>query len=267
MPVYLEFYFWLFLISLGCFLLERLCPWRPQQEILRKGFVQDLFWLVFNKQYVGWVLAVGTVALLSFLDREFTRWGFPVLEDFKLLSAYPFWAQFLLAFVVKDFIEWNIHRLFHRIPFLWEFHKLHHSIEELDWLGAFRFHWMELIVYRMFSYLPLVLLGVSEYVVLAIAIVGTLFQELSHANLKFDWGVFRYVFNSPRFHSWHHDVKMYGKGGQNFAVSLSIWDWLFRTAYWPVSRDQPKKIGFHGMKNYPKSVLGRLIHPFVKPKK
>ena len=79
--------------------------------------------------------------------------GVPVPESLALVSSQPLWLQFVVFFVVKDFVEWNIHRLLHLTPWLWEFHKLHHSIEELDWIGNFRFHWGEVVVYKTLSYL------------------------------------------------------------------------------------------------------------------
>ncbi len=267
MPIYLQYYFWLVFISLGCLLLERLKPWRPKQEVIRKGFVQDLFWLVFNQQYVGWMLALGVVKLVSLFDDSLVGIGLPAISEFQLIADWPLYWQFLLAFVLKDFIEWNVHRLLHTVPWMWEFHKLHHSIEDMDWLGAFRSHWGEHVIHRMVSFIPLVILGTNSVALFVIAVAGTLIQEISHANLRQDWGVFRYVINSPRFHSWHHDVKMYGKGGQNFAVNLAIWDWLFGTAYWPEDAEQPKRFGFSGMKRYPENLIGRLLHPFIKFKK
>jgi sterol desaturase/sphingolipid hydroxylase (fatty acid hydroxylase superfamily) len=48
---------------------------------------------------------------------------------------------------------------------------------------------------------------------------------------------------------------------------LSLWDWIFGTAYWPKDKEQPEKYGFYGMKRFPKGVIGRLFHPFIKFKK
>jgi len=65
----------------------------------------------------------------------------PSPESVHLLSALPLWTQSLLFLVIEDFFEWCVHNLLHRVPWLWEFHKLHHSILELDWIGNFRFGW------------------------------------------------------------------------------------------------------------------------------
>lgn len=264
MPVYLQYYFWLIAVSLFSFALERLHSWRPQQKVLRKGIWQDLFWLVFNGHYLGMLLAIVTGKLIQGLNGVLYDSGLPVPENLAIVAGQPLWVQFIVFFVVKDFIEWNIHRLLHNVPWLWEFHKLHHSIEELDWIGNFRFHWGEVVVYKTLSYLPLAILGVNGTVILIIAVIGTLVQDLNHANVPFDYGPLRYVLNSPKMHVWHHDVELHGKGGQNFGIVLSLWDWLFGTVYWPAEQEQPNRLGFNGMENYPRGVLGRLVYPFWK---
>jgi len=47
------------------------------------------------------------------------------------------------------------HNLLHRVPWLWTFHKVHHSITTMDWIGNWRFHWMEIVVYKTLQWLPL----------------------------------------------------------------------------------------------------------------
>jgi sterol desaturase/sphingolipid hydroxylase (fatty acid hydroxylase superfamily) len=261
LPVYLQYYFWLVVVSLGCFVLERFAPWRRQQRVFRRGLLQDLFWLVFNGHYLGLILALGTGYLVQALNGALYRIGLPVPESLALLADWPLWTQFVVFLVLKDFLEWNIHRLLHNVPSLWEVHKLHHSIEELDWIGNFRFHWGEVVVYKTLSYLPLVVLGVDHRVLLAIAVLWTVMLDLNHANLRFSWGPLRYLLNSPRMHVWHHDVVQHGRGGQNFGQVLSVWDWIFGTVYWPVDRDEPERLGFEGMETYPRSVPRRLLYP------
>jgi sterol desaturase/sphingolipid hydroxylase (fatty acid hydroxylase superfamily) len=264
MPVYVQYYFWLAAVSLFVFLLERLASWRKEQKVFRKGIWQDVFWLVFNGHYLGLLLALVTGKLILWLNGWLHSLGLPIPEEFALLAGVPLWLQFIVFFILKDFIEWNIHRLLHIVPWLWEFHKLHHSIEELDWIGNFRFHWGEVVVYKILSYLPLVVLGVDGTVILIIAVIGTLMQDLNHANLPFDYGPLKYILNSPCMHVWHHDVEIHGKGGQNFGIVFSVWDWLFGTVYWPADKEQPQKLGFQGMETYPQNVIARLFYPFYR---
>jgi sterol desaturase/sphingolipid hydroxylase (fatty acid hydroxylase superfamily) len=101
-------------------------------------------------------------------------------------------------------------------------------------------------------------------VMLFIAVFGTLIQHLNHANIRFDWGPLRFVLNSPMMHVWHHDMELHGKGGQNFGIVLSVWDWVFGTVYWPKKVDQPEELGFEGMNRYPRGLIPRFAYPFYK---
>ena len=255
--------FWLLTLSLLVLLLERLRPWR-RQRLWRPKFGQDLFWLIFNGHFAGLGIAYATVLLT-----EPVRPAFASLQELGLVAQQALWVQFTTCLLLKDLVEWGIHNLLHRVPWLWEFHKLHHSIEQLDWIGNFRFHWMEIVVYRSLSYLPLVVLGVEGRIFLWIAVLTTLIGHLNHSNLSLTWGPFRYVLNSPRMHVWHHDRDWPAAHprGVNFAIVFSLWDWLFRTAWWPsvseAPAQQPARLGFPGMERFPNGLLARLVYPIA----
>jgi len=258
------YFFWLMAVSLFCWILERLAPWRVQQKALRRQIGQDFFWLVFNGHYAGVAIAFVSSWLIQQLNPWFGKWNVPAPESIQLLASSPWWVQFVVFLLLKDFLEYLVHNLLHRLPILWEFHKLHHSIEELDWIGNMRFHWMEIVVYKSLTNLPLVMLGVNGNVILWIAIVSTLIGHLNHSNLNFNWGPLRYVINSPRMHVWHHDVILRGQHGKNFGVVFCLWDWLFGTAYLPADKAQPEKLGFEEMEKFPQGLLPRLIYPLFK---
>ena len=254
------YFFWLLVISISCWVLERLVPWRPSQRAWRDQFGQDLFWLVFNGHYAGILLASASTWLVEDLSRTFGTGLLPAPGPIHFLTERPLWLQFLVFLIVKDFLEFLIHNLLHRVPLLWEFHKLHHSIRELDWIGNMRFHWMEIAVYHSFTYFPLFLLNVDSRVILWIAIFTTIIGHLNHSNLNLDWGVFRYLLNSPRLHVWHHDLVQHDPHGQNFGVVFSLWDYLFGTVYAP-AQGYPARLGFEGMDQFPAGVISRLIYP------
>ena len=256
------YFFWLLVISAGCLVAERIRPWRRGQKFFRKEFFHDLFWLFFNGHYFAVLFAYVT----AFVAQAF----FPVLEGAKswnLLGGWPIAAQAILYFLFKDLLDWFVHNLLHRVPALWEFHKLHHSIVEMDWIGNFRFHWMEIVVYQGLTYLPLVILGVDPLVILIVAVASTIIGHLNHSNLDITWGPFRYLFNSSRMHIWHHmhDLPYDRQKGVNFGISLSLWDWVFRTAYWPAPREcpgqQPDRLGYPGMEKLPRSLPARFLSP------
>lgn len=256
------YFFWLLVISIAVAVLERIRPWRKGQKFFRREFFHDLFWLFFNGHYFA--------VLFAYIAARLTAWILPAIEvakEWNLLAGWPVLGQVLVYFLLKDFLDWCVHNLLHRVPFLWEFHKLHHSIVEMDWIGNFRFHWMEIVVYQGLTYFPLVILGVDPLVILLVAIVATLIGHLNHSNLDITWGPLRYLFNSSRMHIWHHmhDLPHGYQRGVNFGISLSLWDWIFRTAYWPTVEEspeqQPDRLGFPGMEEMPRSLTGRFILP------
>ena len=256
-----QYFFWLLVISLTCLVLERLFPWRREQRALRRQFSQDLFWLLFNGHYAGILIAFVVGWLLQQFIAAIPGIAIPPPEQIRLLGSRPLWLQFLLFLVFKDLLEWGVHNLLHRVSWLWSFHKLHHSIEELDWIGNMRFHWMEIAVYKSLTYLPLVMLGVDGCVILWVAIANTLIGHLNHANLHISWGPLRYLLNSPGMHVWHHELIPRGEHGVNFAVVFSLWDWIFGTAHMPSG--QPARLGFHDMDAFPSGLLGRLLYPLA----
>ena len=178
------------------------------------------------------------------------------------------WAQFLLLFVFRDFIQWNIHRLLHRVPFLWEFHKVHHSVEEMGFAAHLRFHWMEGIIYRVIEYLPLALIGFGIKEFFIVHAFTTAVGHFNHSNIRVPLGPLRYLFNNPQMHIWHHAKKLPKdhRFGMNFGLTLSIWDYLFKTAYVP-SNGRDIELGFHDMDKFPKSFWGHVTYGFSRKKK
>lgn len=257
-----NYLFWLITTGILCFILERLFSWRKSQKVLRPQLWQDIIFIALNGNFLGlglaYIFSFGVKTTLNM----FTSIHLPNPEDFNLLSELPLFWQFIIIFIIKDFIEWCIHILLHRINFLWNFHKLHHSITQMDWIGNFRFHWMEIIVYRSLSWLPLTILGVNYKIIIPMAALTTLIGNLNHSNIKISWGYFVYILNSSRMHIWHHDKICHKKYGQNFGIVFSLWDWIFKTAYLPKDIEQPKQLGFYKMNDFPlKNPLSYMLYP------
>ena len=144
------------------------------------------------------------------------------------MPRWPFLAQFVAFLVLADFLQWCIHNLLHRVPWLWTFHKVHHSITTMDWIGNWRFHWVEIVVYKSLQWLPLAWLDASPEAVFAVAVVTTVWGDFNHANLDVGLGPLGYLLNSPRMHLWHHDQSSEGGVAKNFGIVLSVWDYHLR---------------------------------------
>jgi 3-mercaptopyruvate sulfurtransferase SseA/sterol desaturase/sphingolipid hydroxylase (fatty acid hydroxylase superfamily) len=246
-------------------LLERLFPWRPEQKQLRPKLWSDLIHLVFNGHFLGLLLAgLASTWVLPHVDRWLAAEGLTDLVYRNAAASWPLWAQIIVALVVLDFVQWCVHNTLHRIPVLWEFHKAHHSVKdgEMDWIVAFRFSWLEVIVYKAVLYLPLVFFGFRWEALMFHAVFGTLIGHLNHANLDWDYGPFRYVLNSPRMHIWHHDYEGTAKTTVNFGIIFSTWDWIFGTAKMPA--EPPAHIGFAGVESFPDNFFSQEVWPLQK---
>ena len=251
------------LISLLVLALEWAFPARPEQKKLRASLPQDLLHLVFNGHFLGvMIYAASKTYVLPYLDGWLEAAG---LKDTLYRSVAADWhvgVQIVVALLALDFMQWGVHNMLHRVPWLWTFHQTHHSVKdgEMDWIVAFRFQWVEVVVYKMMQYFPLAYLGFGYEAMMVHAIFGTLIGHLNHANLDWDYGPLKYVLNSPRMHLWHHDAHSQERGGtSNFAIIFSVWDWAFGTAYMPAH--PPKKIGFEGVEAFPHTFFGQTMWP------
>ena len=216
-------------------LAERFWPRRPQ-TVARQGFWLDIVYVVFNAEVVGSLVAMWLGGLYG---SKFLAWREPL--GILTLARQPEWLQLLALLLVKDFLQWGVHNTLHRVPALWEFHKVHHSTEVMDWLSNWRFHWLEIVVYQTVLYLPANLLGLNPTVTFGCAVISTTIGHFAHANLRWRIGPLKYLINSPEMHIWHHVHPDAGPQNRNFAISIALWDWLFHTAYAPAQA--PERLG------------------------
>jgi sterol desaturase/sphingolipid hydroxylase (fatty acid hydroxylase superfamily) len=266
-PSWNNYFWWLVGLSLVVWVLEIVFPWRKNQGAIRKDFWLDVFYMFFNFFLFSLIIynAVSNVAVEAFND--FLGWfGIENLVAVEV-SSWPRWAQLLILFVVADFVQWNVHRLLHRVPTLWEYHKLHHSVEEMGFAAHLRFHWMETIVYKTAQYIPLAMIGFGLDDFFLVHLFTIAIGHLNHANLRISYGPLKYVLNSPTMHIWHHAKKLpEGTYGVNFGLTLSIWDYLFGTAYVP-REGRDERLGFEGMESFPNTLWEQLTYPFSSKRK
>jgi sterol desaturase/sphingolipid hydroxylase (fatty acid hydroxylase superfamily) len=264
-PSWHNYFYWLIGISLIVWLLEIALPWRTNQNPVRKDFWMDAFYMFFNFfifSLVGFN-ALSNVAVTAFND-FLALCGIHNLVAIQL-ATLPQWAKLLTMFIIADFIQWNIHRLLHKVDWLWQFHKVHHSVQEMGFAAHLRYHFMENIIYKTLQYIPLAMLGFGLQDFIIIHIISITIGHLNHSNLKITYGPFKYLLNNPVMHLWHHAKEIpEGKTGVNFGLSLSIWDYLFGTAYIP-TQDGKTQLGFEGVEKYPTTFLAQIIKPFRKP--
>ncbi|MDT0689031.1 sterol desaturase family protein [Salegentibacter sp. F188] len=266
-PSWTNYLYWLLGLSLLVWVLEVIVPWRGNQKVFRKGFWLDTFYIFFNFflfSLIGYN-ALSNVAVELFND--FLRlFHIENIITFQVQNL-PFWVQLLIMFVVADFIQWNVHRQLHRQPWLWEFHKVHHSVKEMGFAAQFRFHFMETIIYKTVQYIPLAMIGFGIQEFFVVHMFAVFIGHLNHANLNWNYGIFGYIFNNPQMHIWHHSRELPENHphGMNYGLSLSIWDYLFGTAYIP-KNGQKISLGFAGDEDFPEDFKNQLAFPFRRKK-
>ena len=139
--------------------------------------------------------------------------------------------------LVADFTQYWVHRTFHAVPFLWPFHAIHHSVEEMDWLAGSRLHLVDVIVTRGLTYMPIFVLGFSEPALMVYVFLVAAQATFIHANVRWEFRPLRQLVATPAFHHWHHSAEREAVD-KNFAVHTPIWDILFGTYYlpdrWPI---------------------------------
>uniref|UniRef100_UPI004048D125 sterol desaturase family protein n=1 Tax=Roseivirga sp. TaxID=1964215 RepID=UPI004048D125 len=261
-------YFWgLILVSLFFFAWEWLRPWRKEQPKFRKDFWMDAFYMFFNFFLFSLLIfnALSDVAVNLFNDLLATLGLSNVVA--LHIETWPKALQLLILFVVRDFIQWWTHRLLHASPRLWEFHKVHHSVEQMGFAAHLRYHWMETLVYRTLEYIPLAMIGFGIDDFFFVHMLTLMVGHWNHANINVKLGPLKYILNNPNMHMWHHahDLPKERQTGVNFGLTLSIWDYLFKTAYLPHS-GQSIKLGFPGISKFPKDFLGQISYGFKKRK-
>ncbi|MBK8490372.1 MAG: sterol desaturase family protein [Saprospirales bacterium] len=183
-PSWHNYFYWLLLVSVFFYGLELLRPWRKDQPKFRKDFWLDFFYMFFNFFLFSLVIynAASDVVVNLFNN------GIKALTSFDLqasnpLNGSPLWVILLVGFFVRDFVQWWVHRLLHRVPRLWEFHKVHHSVAQMGFAAHLRYHWMENVVYRTIEYIPLALLGIGLYDFFIIHIFTLSVGHYNHSNI------------------------------------------------------------------------------------
>ena len=186
----------------------------------------------------------------------------------------------IVIVVVNDFFSFLIHYLMHKVPFLWRFHKIHHSATELNPFTQYRLHPVEIIINNLRGIMvKAVITGLFLYLANGIPNIITIIYEInilnflflffganlrhSHVKLTY-WNRLETILISPFQHQIHHSnaARHYNK---NLGSKLAIWDWMFGTLI--KSKDVSNVT--YGLGNEDKdynSFLKNLINPFLVKK-
>jgi sterol desaturase/sphingolipid hydroxylase (fatty acid hydroxylase superfamily) len=248
-------YFVLNLLFMGLVFvpIERLLGQR-EQPIFRLEWREDLLYFLIGSLLVQVLTYLSLAPALTILHH--TDWG----GLRQAVSRQPVVLQFVEIVFLTDLMQYWTHRCFHRIPFLWNFHAVHHSAKTMDWLASSRMHVMEIVCLRGLTVIPMYVLGFAQTALYAYLIFVYFSSALVHSNLRISFGLLERFLVTPRYHHWHHGVEREAID-VNFAVHFPVLDWLFGTHHLPPDGSWPDGYGVAG-DPMPKGFVKQFMYPF-----
>lgn len=232
------------LLQIGVMLtvLAALERWRPVEPVTDRGAVRvDVIYTLIHR------LGLVRVALFFTLEPLWNAifgalrvaglpaWSvdqlWPGLTDVALVS-------FLIYLVLFDFVDFVVHRGQHRWNWWWQLHALHHSQRQMTMWSDNRTHLLDDVLRDSVVVWVALVVGIAPSQFIAVVACKQLFESLTHANLRLDFGpLLGCVLVSPHYHRVHHGIGIGHEsaapgslGGHNFAVLFPLWDLLFGTA-------------------------------------
>lgn len=251
----------------------------PRSVYAHKSAIQDYLYFFINQVVHGFIVVpfIITAPFISGLIYVFLRnhFGEPSLQFVPSFSVNLMIS--IMAAILADFAQFIAHYCNHRIPFLWNFHKVHHSAEVLTPITVYRAHPVELLINANLIALSTGLVfGISNYfaatpiamiTILKINVVVFLFNllgsNLRHSHIWIQYPSFlSRLFISPAQHQIHHSVNP-AHFNKNYGSVFAVWDGLFKSLYIPKKREQ-FEIGLNNQEHKKFSNLWRLYGlPFL----
>lgn len=246
---------WLVLLAVIFVPLERLFGERHARRSRMELFSDLGFY--FISSLLPAVLLAAPLALVAVAGQRLLPDAIPAT-----LAALPLWAKLVLGLLIGEVGTYWGHRLSHEVPWLWRYHAVHHSTQQLYFLANTRTHPVDMVVTRLFGLTPLYLLGLAgpgaagSAAPVLLLLIGTVWGFFIHANVRWRFGALEWLVATPAFHHWHHSKTEHIN--RNYASTLPVLDRLFGTHYLPA--EWPKSCGIEAA--MPTSLMGQLTAPF-----
>jgi sterol desaturase/sphingolipid hydroxylase (fatty acid hydroxylase superfamily) len=190
----------------------------------------------------------------------------PLVEEFGLASwlELPWLGGLACFFVVDSCLGYWLHRASHNVPFLWRLHMVHHAARHLDATTGVRHHPFEVVPAVAVQLTGVAICGATPDQVALVALANTIWAVATHAAVRTTPTHFPRALRwltSPAFHRVHHSSNRH-QSDSNYGNTLTIWDYLFRTAKEP-AREAVLTLGVAGYRPEPR-VMAQLLLPFRK---
>jgi sterol desaturase/sphingolipid hydroxylase (fatty acid hydroxylase superfamily) len=219
-------------VFIGVVLLELRRP-------LRKGSSEPKLRRNIRNMAVAGTSAVAIMLTAAPVTRPLTKWVQRRNWGLVKWLGVPLWLEVPIAIALLDYLLYFWHVAFHKVPFLWRFHQVHHVDLDMD-ASAVRFHFGEMVLSTALQTFQILTIGVSP---LTFSIWNTwLILEITfrHSNVELPFGVERWlckIIATPRMHGIHHSI-VPEELNSNWSSGLTLWDWLHGTLRLNVPQNQ-----------------------------
>ena len=244
----LSIYGWIWLIPI----VERLIPLKGQR-LIRPGMVNDLIhtyhrfhlWTMLNAVLASWLITYAQ-----------THEGQGPYLRGALIDAH--WSLNFIAILFFGHVTFYAsHYACHKVPMLWQFHRVHHSSVYLDSFSTSRFHIIDKTLFAA-PYLMLVTYFQPDPGMVFLFITfNDFWGRYGHGNIK-DPHWLGYFMSNPKFHRWHHSNHP-DAIDKNFSAEFNFLDWIFGTAYYP-KEQVPEDFGSG---EYSNNIIVQHYQPFL----
>ncbi len=214
----LSFFFGIFAIMA---LWELKAPRRPLRSSKRFRWLNNIGITFFNTLLLRLLFPAAAIGVALYASQQ--QWG--VFNQVGL----PLWFEVIIAVIILDLCIYWQHRLFHRVPLLWQLHMMHHSDVDLDVTSGARFHPIEIILSMLIKMAIICLLGPAIVAILIFETILNAVAMFNHSNVRIpteiDRCLRRFVV-TPDMHRVHHSV-IKTETNSNYGFNLPWWDHLF----------------------------------------
>jgi len=214
--------FALFIIPIACLLVaETMWPKRDRGMKRQQRWPSAVFLLAIGTVVSRLVAPAGLIGVALWAEQT----GTGILNGVDV----PSWLALLLVFVLFDFGVWLQHVVLHKVPFLWRFHRVHHTDIDFDVTTALRFHPGEILLSFAWKTALVIALGAPPIAVLVFEVALNVCAMFNHANLALPTWLdrrLRLVLVTPDMHRVHHSTTL-AESQRNFGFCLPWWDRLF----------------------------------------
>jgi sterol desaturase/sphingolipid hydroxylase (fatty acid hydroxylase superfamily) len=259
LTIRLIFFFGIFTVMA---LWEFKAPKRPLLLSRKLRWSNNLGLLVVNSILLR--IFFPTAAVGFALQAEAKGWGL-----FNQLGL-PSWLVILCSVILLDLAIYWQHRLFHRIPMLWQYHQVHHADLDYDVTTATRFHPIEILLSMVIKMVAIMLIGAPALAVMLFEIILNGCAMFNHGNVQLPASidkVVRTILVTPDMHRVHHSV-VQSEHDSNYGFNLSIWDRLFGSyVAQPAAGHLGMEIGLKRYRDPKKQLITELLRmPFSDKK-